>query len=95
MSVSMFVSVYICMCMCMRMCICTCTCMLLSVCICVCVYSRGVGAVVGSLPFNPEVPDPQPGRGLNIWVTFFPTKVHLAFHPSGVGKRISAYMNRL
>ena len=28
----------------------------------------------------------RPGRGLNIWVTFFPPKVHSAFHPSGVGK---------
>ena len=28
----------------------------------------------------------RPGRGLNIWVTFFPAKVYSAFHPSGVGK---------
>ena len=26
--------------------------------------------------------DSRPGWGLNIWVTFFPTKVHSAFHPS-------------
>ena len=30
--------------------------------------------------------DSRPGRGLNIWVTFFPAKVHSAFHPPGVGK---------
>ena len=28
--------------------------------------------------------DSQPGRALDIWVTFFPAKVHSAFHPSGV-----------
>ena len=41
-----------------------------------------------SLPPNPEVPgfDLRLGRGLNIWVIFFPTKVHSVFHPSGVGK---------
>ena len=49
-------------------------------------YSGGVGTVVRSQPPNPEVPSSIPDPGLNIWVTFFPTKVHSAFHPSGVGK---------
>ena len=30
--------------------------------------------------------DPRPGRGLNIWVTFLPTKIHSDFIPHRVGK---------
>ena len=52
------------------------------------VASEGVGAVVkisASQSWGPQF-NSRPGRGLNIWVTFFPTKVHSAFHPYGVGK---------
>ena len=50
--------------------------------------AEGLSQWLRSLPPNPEVPGSisRPGRGLNIWVTFFPAKVHSAFHPSGVGK---------
>ena len=50
--------------------------------------SGGVGAVVkisASQSWGPRF-DSRPGRGLNIWVTFFPAKVHSAFHPPGVSK---------
>ena len=60
--------------------------------------SGGVGAVVNisaSQSWGPRF-DSRPGRGLNIWVTFFPAKVHSAFHPPGVGKMsIPAYVDRL
>ena len=46
--------------------------------------AEGVGAVI-KISWGPRF-DSRPGRGLNIWVTFFPAKVHSAFHPSGVGK---------
>ena len=51
-------------------------------------YSGGVGAVVKISAFQSLGPqfDYRPGRGLNICVTFFPAKVHPAFHPSGVDK---------
>ena len=52
------------------------------------ITSGGVGAVVkisASQSWGPQF-DSRPGRGLNIWVTFFPAKVHSAFHPYGVGK---------
>ena len=52
------------------------------------IQPRGVGAVVkisASQFWGPRF-DPWLGRGLNIWVTFFPAKVHSAFHPFGVGK---------
>ena len=48
----------------------------------------GVGAVAkisASQSWGPQF-DSRLGRGLNIWVTFFPVKVHSAFHPPGVGK---------
>ena len=51
-------------------------------------FSGGVGAVVkisASQSWGPRF-DSRPGRGLNIWVTFFLAKVHSAFHPPGVGK---------
>ena len=44
-----------------------------------------VGRISASESRGPRF-DPRPGRGLNIWVTLFPAKVHSAFHPSGVGK---------
>ena len=50
--------------------------------------SGGVGAVVkisASQSWGPRF-DSRPGQGLNIWVTFFPAKVHSAFHPPEVGK---------
>ena len=51
-------------------------------------YSGGVGAVVKISASQSRGPrfDSRPGQGLNIWVTFFPAKVHSAFHPPGVGK---------
>ena len=51
-------------------------------------HSGGVGPVVkisASQPWGPQF-DSRPGQGLNIWVTFFPAKVHSAFHPPEVGK---------
>ena len=49
--------------------------------------SGGVGAVVRSLPSNPKVPVPFPVLPrLEYLATFFPAKVHSAFHPSEVGK---------
>ena len=52
------------------------------------IHCGGVGAVVkisASRSWGPRF-DSRPGRGLNIWVTFFPAKVHSAFHPPG-GRR--------
>ena len=60
------------------------------------IYSRGVGAVVkisASQSWGPQF-DSQPGRGLNIWVTFFPAKIHAAFHPYRVCK-MSTSIHRL
>ena len=57
--------------------------------------SGGVGAVVRSLPSNPKVPGSIPGSAeTGIFATFFPAKVHSAFHPSEVGK-MSTSMHRL
>ena len=58
--------------------------------------SGRVGAVVkisASQSWGPRF-DSGPGRGLNIWVTFFPAKVHSAFHPPGVGEMSTAYMDQ-
>ena len=57
---------------------------------------RWVGAVVRSLPPNPEVPGKIPVLVVDwiIWVTFFPVKVHSAFHPSGVGKMSTSIHGR-
>ena len=51
-------------------------------------YSGGVGAVVkisASKSWGPRF-NPQSGRGLNIWGTFFAAKVNSAFHPFGASK---------
>ena len=43
--------------------------------------------MVRSLPSNPKVPGSIPGTAETEYLaTFFPAKVHSAFHPSEVGK---------
>ena len=50
-------------------------------------HVEGLVQWLRSLPPNPEVPGLIPAwLRVDIWVTFFPTKVHSAFHPFRVGK---------
>ena len=51
------------------------------------------GKISASQSWGPQF-DSRPDRGLNIWVTFFPAKVHSAFHPFGSVKCVPAYMDR-
>ena len=46
---------------------------------------EGLAKISASQSWGPWF-DSRPGRGLIIWVTFYPAKVHSAFHPSAVGK---------
>ena len=58
--------------------------------------SEGVGAVLRSLPPNPNWSQVQsrPLRGLNVCLTFFPAEVHSGFDPPEVGK-MSTSMDRI
>ena len=59
-----------------------------------CISGRvGAVAISASQSWGTQL-GPRPGRGLNIWVTFFPAKAHSTFDPSGVGK-MSASIHEL